>query len=369
MKRLIGISALAAATVAASVAAAPASPRAAGGGVTVFAGPNLAAPPPGVSKQADVLAFFPSSVTVHVGDTVTWQFRGFHTVTFPGTKKPYPFIAPVGGKEPVTKDAAGKQFWWGGKVPLLGVSPLSLAPQGPPALGSASQIASSGLVRILTAPANKPPAPFELRFTKAGTYHYQCAVHPGMRGIVRVLPASAPVTSPAAAASQGKAQLQRTIGAVKQLAHTKPSAPLTVDVGAGNGPTGGEITAFFPATLHVKVGQTVHFVNHDPTDIHTVTFGPEAYRSKIEKTFAAPHGKQVLLNPLGGFSSDPPSSTPLRYGGTNHGNGYVNSGVLQPKGSPKAAGPQSFALTFTKPGTYKYECVIHTNMDGTIVVS
>jgi plastocyanin len=27
-----------------------------------------------------------------------------------------------------------------------------------------------------------------------------------------------------------------------------------------------------------------------------------------------------------------------------------------------------FQVTFTKPGTYHYECVVHTNMDGTIVV-
>ena len=65
------------------------------GGVTVVAGPDLQGPPPpGVSKQADALAFYPRVVTVHVGDTVTWQFNGFNTVTFAGPKRPYPFVVP-----------------------------------------------------------------------------------------------------------------------------------------------------------------------------------------------------------------------------------------------------------------------------------
>jgi len=68
--------------------------------VTVFAGPNLASPPAGVSSQADALAFFPRAVTVHVGDKVTWQFRGFHTATFPESNQNYPFITPLSGPEP-----------------------------------------------------------------------------------------------------------------------------------------------------------------------------------------------------------------------------------------------------------------------------
>src|SRR5258708_19429621 len=62
--------------------------------ITIFAGPNLAGPQAGVSKQADALAFFPSEVTIRVGQSLTWQFRGFHTVPFSGATQSPPFIVP-----------------------------------------------------------------------------------------------------------------------------------------------------------------------------------------------------------------------------------------------------------------------------------
>jgi plastocyanin len=139
-------------------------------------------------------------------------------------------------------------------------------------------------------------------------------------------------------------------------------------VGAGRNGTGAEIASMFPANLAVNVGDTVTFRNNDETDVHTVTFGPATLRSHIETTFVAPQGKRILLNPLGGFASEPPGSTAVPYDGTNHGNGYLNSGLLFPKGAPAQAGPKTYQVTFATPGTYHYECVIHPNMDGTIVV-
>jgi plastocyanin len=344
--------------------AALAAPTAAG--VTVTAGPGLTTPPAGVSKQGDALAFFPRSVTVQVGQPVTWQFFGFHTVTFPGKRRPYPFFVPA-GKQPATNDAAGQALWWGGKAPDLFVSPLALLPQGGTSVSDPSQTASSGLLRIFQAPQNQPPAPYTLVFTRPGVYHYQCAVHPGMRGAVIVVPPGRGTPSAATEAAAGAARLQQAVADVKRLQVAKPKAPLTVWVGLGHNATGAELTVFSPARLVVHVGDTVTFANHDQTDIHTVTFGPEKFRSKIENTFVAPQGKRLRLNPLGAFASEPPGA-PVQYDGTNHGNGYLSSGILNPLDSPAAAGPHSFRVTFTKAGTYHYECVVHQNMDGTVVV-
>jgi plastocyanin len=340
-----------------------------GSGVTVYAGPNLASRPPGVSRQADALAFFPKVATVHVGDTVTWQFRGFHTATFPGSSQSYPFFTPLGGTEPDVKDAAGQSLWWSGVAPLLGVSPLSIMPQGSSTISSPSEIRNSGLLRIFQATMNRPPAPYLLTFRKAGTYRYLCAVHPAMRGIVRVRPAPAPVPSASAQKQQGAAELQRLIADAKLLNQSRPSSNLSVLAGVGHKATGAEIMSFLPGQLNIKTGDTVTFTNADETDVHTVTFGPDALRKHIETNFLAPVGGQLLLEPLAAFPSEPPGSPVPQYDGANHGNGYLNSGLLSSPGSPATAGPQSFQVTFTKPGTYQYECVIHEHMDGTIVVS
>jgi plastocyanin len=240
-----------------------------------------------------------------------------------------------------------------------------LLPQGGATISSPAQVRSSGLVRILSAKPKAAPAPFTLTFTKPGIYHYLCAVHPGMRGVVVVLPSAKHVPSAASEATAAKRAVARAIADQRRLAKTKPSVPLQVFAGAGDR-TGAEVTAFFPSQLSVKVGDTVDFVNHDQTDIHTVTFGPDPFRSMIEKGFVSPQGKQVLLNPLGALPSDPPG--PLQYDGSNHGNGYLNSGILQPKGAPASLGPNAFSVTFTKAGVYHFECVVHAKMDGTIVV-
>jgi plastocyanin len=58
------------------------------GSVTVYAGPPLQKPPAGISPHADALFFYPRSVTINAGDTVTWQLFGFHTVTFAGSHNP-----------------------------------------------------------------------------------------------------------------------------------------------------------------------------------------------------------------------------------------------------------------------------------------
>ena len=336
------------------------------GSVTVYAGPPLQKPPAGISPHADALFFYPRSVTINAGDTVTWQLFGFHTVTFAGSHNPYPFAVPA-GKQAVTKDAASQPFWWSGEAPVLAISPMAILQQGGSTISGRADVRSSGLMRVLSAGPKSPPAPYELTFTSPGIYHYQCAVHSGMRGVVIVRPAGQGTPSVASEAAAVQAALARTIADLRQIQQTKPKKSLRVLVGAGHVSTGAEVTAFFPAQLSVNVGDTVTFVNHDQTDIHTVTFGPEKLRANIEKNFAAPQGKRLVLNPLGAFPSDPPGGA-VEYNGANHGNGYLNAGILQPQGAPAAAGPKMFRVTFTKPGTYHYECVIHSHMDGTIVV-
>jgi plastocyanin len=344
----------------------PTAMAAGGAGQTlvVSAGPPLKAPPPGISPHSDVLAFFPARLTVHVGDTVKWNLAGFHTVTFPGRKVPFPFIRPF-GKQPVINDAAGNPFFWSGVAPQLAIGPLAIAPLGPATIANPSQTRSSGLLRIFQATQKHPPAPYSLTFTQPGTYKFLCAVHAWMRGTVRVVGTGAPADTQATVSAKQKAQIAASVATLKALDTQKPSSNKVVWVGTGvrRGPS---ITSFYPQVLTINPGDMVSFVQHDQTDIHTVTFGPEAYTKQIEDTFVQP-GRVPLLNPLGALPSDPPGA-PLIYDGSNHGNGFAGAGILTEAGTNTPGGTHVWNVKFTKPGTYRYECVIHQGMDGTIKV-
>src|SRR3954453_16850471 len=114
--------AVATAVAAVAVLVVPTAARAAT--YEVYAGADQS---PGEPKQSSSNAFFPHAVTVHQGDTVRWEFRGFHTVTFPikGEQPPPLAVAtprlPVGG----VKDAAGNPFWFNG-LPNVVVNPLAI---------------------------------------------------------------------------------------------------------------------------------------------------------------------------------------------------------------------------------------------------
>jgi plastocyanin len=59
--------------------------------------------------------------------------------------------------------------------------------------------------------------------------------------------------------------------------------------------------------------------------------------------------------------------SPLTLGPSTHGNGFVNTGVLDRDPATKQIGPSS-KIDFTTPGTYHYVCLIHPFMHGTIIV-
>jgi plastocyanin len=104
--------------------------------------------------------------------------------------------------------------------------------------------------------------------------------------------------------------------------------------------------AFLPTTLTINEGDTVSWTLN--AFVHTVTFLSGGERPAD----VVPSDEGPLLNPAVAFPAGGPS-----YDGT----GFVNSGILDQKGA-------TFSLTFTKPGTYNYLCLLHPGMDGKVVV-
>ena len=331
------------------------------GSALALVAPVTAGPPerPSVA-HLDFDAFFPASTEIHVGDSVKWSINGFHTVTFLANGQAQPPLIIPSLTNPIigSLDAAGKPFWFNGQ-PTQILNPEAAAPAGGKTYKGGTYL-NSGV------PGEGPPKPFVVKFTKAGTFTFHCLVHPGMKGVVKVLPKRKHV--PSAKKDLKSAVLQFKAGVVKAraLAKVKPPADTVL---AGN--DAGSVTwlRFFPSNLTVKAGTSVEFKIASKREIHTFTFGPAAYTGAIEKSFVAPlksavPGPPTLgINPLGGYPSDPPPLPP--YTGSNHGNGFEGSGVLA-MGGPL---PSSVNITFTKPGKYAFECVIHENMDGTITVT
>jgi plastocyanin len=319
----------------------------------------------GEPKQSSSNAFFPHGITIHVGDVVRWDFHGFHTVTFPqlgaGGPPPLAVLAtdlPVGG----VNDAAGNPFWFNGS-PNVVVNPLAIT-------GSANKTWNRSKVFTTGLPLSPKPKPLHLRFNRRGSFTYYCMVHPGMKGTVRVVAKSTHIATPAATDVRRERQIAAYVRASKRLSAAPPPATAAPTVQVGRTTSVFALYRMFPASLTVNAGQPVTFTmaGEFTSEIHTVTFGPEKVRASLEKNFisplsGAPKGT-LALSARGIYPSDQP---PLpAYDGANHGDGFFNTGVLD--NDPASPFPTSAQITFTKPGTYHYECVIHEHMDGTIVV-
>ncbi len=302
----------------------------------------------------EALQFFPSTVTVHVGDTVVWQGMSinFHTIDIPARHgAPLPLIAPTGKLVSGAVDAANNPFWFNGKLPQLAFNPMLLGPSGGHAY--------SGSARVESGLPFGPPGPFKVKFTKAGRYAYFCDIHPGMHGLVTVLPKRKRIPTAAQNAAAVAKQQAADTAIAKQLSKTKISGD-RVSLGAARHQV--EILRMFQGVVQVPVGTTVTFaMPATSSETHTASFGPASYLDTLAKGFDNP----AAIDARSVFPSSPPGG-PIPLNATSHGNGFANVGALQAfKGATQ---PKLGQITFTQAGTYNFECLIHPFMHGTIVV-
>jgi plastocyanin len=330
---------------------------------TVFAGPAGSAggtflrnPP-----TADLDSFSLQHVTVHVGDRVRWVFRGLHTVTFPqqgGSDIPFVVPDPTGTKYAGIDDAAGAPFWFNGQTRLI-IDPRGGLPQGG-RTEDGSKVTGSGI----RTPADRP---YTLRFPKKGVYHYECVIHPGMEGTVRVAAKRARIPTPVQDARAQARQLAKDARIARQLARFTPP-PGTVSGGHDRGQV--VQFAFFPPAARVSVGGTLRLTVTSRAEAHTFSFGPPDYLNRLNSALIVPVPSRtgpptLVFNGQVAFPSDPPPTLPP-YRPTLHGNGFLNTGLLD--GDPRTPDPSSTSVTFAQAGTYSYICLLHPWMHGTVTV-
>jgi plastocyanin len=327
---------------------------------TVIAGYDGAA---GAPKGLSPNAYFRSTVTIHQGDSVKWPFRGFHTVTFLGKdKQPPPFALPDPAN-PISGmlDAAGAAYWFNDQ-PRIALNPKAAFPAGGKTYDG-SKYTSSGL------PQGAKPKPYALTFPKKGTFTYYSVLHPGMAGNVKVVGKRTKVPSAKADAAAAKKQLAAVLKvATKRSKET--TKPATVE--AGRATSEYSLNRFFPAKTTVPVGTPVTFTmaQQSPAEIHTITFGGAAATKPVEDAFispapgATPGPPTLVIDPRAAYPTAAPTGQPISYDGTNHGNGLENAGLLD--NAKPTPNPATTQVVFTKPGLYRYICVVHPNMAGTI---
>jgi len=346
-----------AALIACLTLVAPAAARAAT--KTVYAGPQLKRP--AGLKRAEPNIFYPRAIEVHQGDKVAFTYKGFHNISYapPGTSHPI-LLAP---DTPTTgiNDAAGAPFWFNGR-PRYQFNTLVAFFQGN-SIADNSGFINSGMP--FTAP---PPPPWKVTFPKTGKFAFHCDVHPGMQMTVTVRPKSAKIPSAAQDKRRANAELKADYVLARKLKAFKGPSGNVVRIG-NDDRKGMATVSFFRSKKQIKVGQSVRFEMTKGTgEEHTVTFGPADYLTPIEQiTAETPQGGQIKI-PLDARLFYPSDRLPLPdYDGTNHGNGFFNTGVLD--GDDGGLVPRTATIRFTKAGSYTYICLLHTYMKGTIVVS
>jgi len=242
-------------------------------------------------------------------------------------------------------------FWFNGQ-PSIQIPPQNAFPQGGPS-ADGKTYRNSGL----SAPAF---AAYKLKFPKKGTYKYLCLVHPGMDARVKVLPKSATIPSAKTDRKARNKEYAKALKDAKRLGKLKPSGNNVV---AGNDNDTVAWFRFFPATRTIKAGQSVRFSITSKSEIHTMSFGPQATSSFVEVQPQPAGPPRLQFSPLVIMPSDNPL---VPYTGSNHGNGFFNTGVIDT--NPASPNPSSVEVTFTNPGSYLFECTIHPGMQGTIKV-
>ncbi len=244
--------------------------------------------------------------------------------------------------------------------------------------GSSHTVTGTGFDSVMT----RPGATFSFTFATAGTFRYVCSFHSGMSGTVVVTAGTAATPPPATVPPT-------TIGGT------------TVNMGDNY---------FSPRSLTVAAGSAVTWVNRGNNQ-HTVTTNDALFHSGLlapgqtfSYTFNTPgtylylcaiHPSMTATITVTGTAvvapTPAPAPSPATAGAIELRDNFfspatytvaagtpvtwVNRGAVRHTvtsttfDSGLIASGGTFSFTFATPGTYQYQCDLHTGMTGTVVVT
>jgi plastocyanin len=311
----------------------------------------------------DANAFFPSRLTIRVGDKLAFRPSGFHAIHLLSRRGGAPLPPFVASADRVSGaiDAAGTPFWFNGQPEYDTAPSMRRSRFG-------TQVSFTGAKPVFSGLQGKGTSrPLTVTFKRSGTYTFLCDYHHGMKGTVRVVSRSSRAVP---SARQDRAAAAKQLSQRLRVAPTLQKKPVpagVVNVGvAGSG--GLEFYDFSPKIAHVKVGGTLEFrMSPGSLETHAVAAGPglpdtekASYLGTMARTFETnrPDARAV-------YASEPDGVTALMSPAL-HGNGFWSAGLLDRKpGTPFAV---SRRVTFPSIGKVVFSCLIHKYMHTLVLV-
>jgi plastocyanin len=319
--------------------------------------------------QAD--AFLPNEIWINAGDSIqfTWKPQNEpHTVTLlkPGQTRPTP-------PPPFGPTSAPPPFYFSNACPSPNNGDGTADYYGT-ACVSTTGFQSGGI-----------GSTFKVTFHSQGNYKFVCLIHTNMTGTVHVLDANAPLPYgmwdyERQARDEAEDILKDTDNPREEVRDFHRSDHEVLMTGEIAATAGGRqylaIVRFFPETIYIHKGETVEFVNADPTEPHTVTSGTaDTLASDMARVGVAQEADGALLGTV---------NTAADFADATATTG-VNSGFLQAAPEDAAGNPQSpvfsigppqqvgltrIRIKFNVAGTFYYHCALHDvdGMQGKVVV-
>jgi len=335
----------------------------------------------------------PANMTVHKGDTIVFNFRGFHTAT----------LIPAGvGAEDWRMDNTGP----GGQFsliqqdsddspPVFLFNTKALFPTDPSCGTNSNPCAYNGNSVVNSgAPLNANSFAVTINANPGQSFWVLCLIHSMMQTRISVVADSVTTTTQSqinsylsSTLSSDRAEAKALIPKLeKQTRHKVAANRYVWDAYAGFDGDGWGLDGMFPKTLHVKLGQTVrwHF-SQLVGNVHTVTFPRRRAINFSNKDFA---GQLIACEGSSGdtapdaapptFCSSGPQNIEVQLraiavtpqGGHKYaGTGLVTSGVRGPDGLTTHFWDLTFKKRSSKTG-FGYACAIHGSMmSGWVVVT
>ena len=207
-----------------------------------------------------------------------------------------------------------------------------------------------------------------------GTYPFFCAVHGSFQsGVMEVVPADQEIASPSEVNQQTREELNQVVEPFRQVFAQAQGGEIVMGGESFSGNFSGLVdeqvqgllNEFVPETITTEVDQPVTWLMFGP---HSISFEvPEYFPIYDVLEDGSIVANDEIFLPAGGAPQieepEDPSEPLVIDGGSWDGSGFWSSGVLFSDAYVQ------YTLRFSTPGSYRYACLIHPPMVGTVEVS